>query len=39
LKIELKGPKIVFHARLRGRIKTDTVNVSVKTAPRYLFEE
>lgn len=39
LKLELKGPKIVFHARVRGRVRTDTVDFSVRSEPKNLFEE
>lgn len=37
LKIEIKGPKIIFHARVGGRIKRDVVDISEPFEDRGLF--
>ncbi|NQT04001.1 MAG: DUF5615 family PIN-like protein [Planctomycetes bacterium] len=39
LKIELLGPRIKFHARLKGAIKTDEIDISQEIEDRNLFEE
>jgi predicted nuclease of predicted toxin-antitoxin system len=39
LKIEIKGPKIIIHARVDGQIKQDTIDVSSRIQDRWLFTD
>ena len=39
LKIELKGPKIIFYANVDGKIKTDLVNISKPYKEKQLFQD
>ena len=39
LKVELRGPRIVFHAEVRGRIRRDEVDISRPLISRTLFQD
>jgi predicted nuclease of predicted toxin-antitoxin system len=39
LKIEIIGPRIIFHAQVGGRIRKDEINISNKDNNRMLFED
>jgi predicted nuclease of predicted toxin-antitoxin system len=39
LKIELEGRRIIFHARIAGRVMHDEIDISKPSADRMLFED
>ncbi len=39
LKMEIKGPKIVFHALVNGKVKRDEIDISKGFKDRMLFDE
>jgi predicted nuclease of predicted toxin-antitoxin system len=39
LKIELKGPKIIFHANIGGQIKVDEIDISKRDYGKLLFQD
>lgn len=39
LKIEIKGPRIIFHAQVKGKIRRDEIDISKPIKDRTLFEE
>jgi len=39
LKMEIKGPRIVFHALSNGKVKHDEIDISEGFKDRMLFEE
>lgn len=38
LKVEIKGPRMIFHARVDGKVKRDEVDISKPIVDRVLFE-
>ncbi len=38
LKVEIKGSRIIFHARIDGKIKRDEINISKDIIDRSLFD-
>ena len=39
LKVELKGPRIIFHANVDGKIKTDVIDISKNRYVKDLFQD
>jgi predicted nuclease of predicted toxin-antitoxin system len=39
LKIEVRGPRMILHARVRSRIRTDEINISRPWKTRRLFQQ
>ena len=39
LKIEIRGPKMTLYARIDGKIKHDTVDISERIEDRQLFQD
>jgi len=39
LKIEIKGPRIIFHANVEGRKKRDEIDISQEIEERWLFKD
>jgi predicted nuclease of predicted toxin-antitoxin system len=39
LKLEIKGPRIIFHALINGKVKHDEIDISKGFKDRMLFEE
>jgi len=39
LKVELRGPRMVFHAVVRGRIRRDEIDISRPLVSRTMFED
>jgi predicted nuclease of predicted toxin-antitoxin system len=38
LKIEIKGPRIIFHAQVKGKVRCDEIDISKLIDDRTLFE-
>ena len=39
LKIEIQGPRITLHARIRGRIRSETVDITARERQSILFDD